>query len=114
MLITPVTYTPVRLYVGQPGTSLSALYTVPEGEKVIVRNIVLANTTSSLAKVSVHFVPAGGTADNTNKVIADYGLSPNTTVVIDMNAVLEAGDSVQAIQAVAGAVTMYLSGVEVK
>lgn len=107
-------YTPKRLYVGQPGTTVGTLYTVPSGYKTIVKNIVLANTTSTDAKITMHFVPSGNSAGNANKVVADYPVSANNTVVIDLSAVLEAGDTIQAVQATAGAVTVYVSGVEVQ
>jgi len=86
---------------------------VPAGKRAIVRNIVLANTTAADAKVTVHFVPSGGAPGNGNKVIADYTVWANDTVVVDLSAVLEEGDSIQAVQATAGAVTVYVSGVEV-
>jgi hypothetical protein len=87
---------------------------VPENTKAIVKNIVLVNTTSTDAKITMHFVPSGSSASNANKIIADYPVRGNDTVVIDLSAVLEAGDTVQAVQDTAGAVTVYMSGVEVQ
>lgn len=104
---------PKRLYIGQPGTSLSTLYTVPDGYKVIIKNIMLINTTSTDAKITIYFVPSGDSANNTNMIISDYAVIANDTVVIDLSAVLESGDTIQAIQTTSGAVTVYVSGVEV-
>ncbi|MGC4378243.1 hypothetical protein WD019_15145 [Fictibacillus sp. Mic-4] len=105
--------TPKRLYIGQPGTAASTLYTVPANTKSIVKNVVLTNTTGADATITLHFVPSGGTAGAANKVISSYTVSANDTVVIDLSAVLEAGDTIQGLQGTASAVTVYLSGVEV-
>jgi hypothetical protein len=108
-------YTPKRLYIGQPGTTLGTLFTVPANTKVIVTNIVLCNTATTTVKVTLHFVPNGSSASNANKIIADYPVSANDTVVIDdLSIVLEAGDTIQAVQDTANAVTVYVSGVEVQ
>jgi kynurenine formamidase len=108
-----LTTTPKRLYVGQPGTSLGTLYTVPANTKTIVKNIILTNTTGTAANVTIHFVPNGGSADATNKIISSYTVNTNDTVVIDLSSVLETGDTIQAIQGTANAITVYVSGVEV-
>lgn len=105
-------YVPKRLYLGQPGTSMTTLYTV--NGKVIVRNIVLTNTASTDSRISIHFVPSGQSPDNSNKIVSDYAVQAGDTVVIDLRAVLETGDTIQAVQATAGAVTAYISGVEVQ
>lgn len=107
-------YTPKRLYVGQPGTSIGTVYTVPANSRVIVKNIVLVNTASSDVTVNLHFVPSGQSPGNENKIIADYAVRAKDTVVIDLSAVLEAGDTIQAAQSTVGAVTVYMSGVEVQ
>lgn len=105
--------TPKRLYTNQPGVSVSTLYTVPASTSTIIKNIFLCNTTGTDANVTLYFVPSGGTAGNTNKVISSYTVSANDSVVIDLSSVLETGDTVQGVQGTSGAITAYISGVEV-
>lgn len=105
--------TPKRIYIGQPGTAIGTLYTVPASTNTIIKNIMLCNTTAIDATLTIHFVPSAGTAGVTNKVISTYTVKANDTVVIDLSAVLSAGDTVQALQGTASAITTYLSGVEV-
>lgn len=105
--------TPKRLYIGQPGTSATTLYTVPANTKSIVKNIVLTNTTGADATITLNFVPSGGVVLPANQIICSYTISANDTVVIDLSAVLEAGDTIQGYQGTASAVTVYLSGLEV-
>lgn len=106
--------TPKRLYTGQPATTIQTLYTVPASTKTIVKNIVLANTTVTDATVDIHLVPNGGTAGATNKIVPTYLVPANNTVVIDFSAALDtAGDTIQALQGTSGAITVYISGVEV-
>jgi hypothetical protein len=106
-------YTPKRLYIGQPGTAISTLYTVPASTKTIVKNITLTNTTASDATVTVNFVPSGGIAGVANRIISTHTVTANNTTIIDLSAVLETGDTIQALQGTANAVTVYISGVEV-
>lgn len=106
-------YTPARLYQGQPGTTEGVIYTVPAGQKVIVKQIVLANVTSSAATISISLVPSGGTAGNANRIVPGVGVNGNSVVVIDMAQVMNAGDFLSAVQGTAGAITVTISGVVV-
>ncbi|BDG48763.1 hypothetical protein [Parageobacillus sp. KH3-4] len=105
--------TPKRLYIGQPGTSLETLYTVPTNTKTIVKQIVLSNTTGTDANVTIHFVPNGQVAGNGNKIFSALTVTANNTGIFDLSAVLEAGDTIQAVQGTANAITIHISGVEV-
>jgi len=105
--------TPKKLYVGQPATTITTLYTVPASTTTIAKNIILANTTATDATIDVHFVPNAGAAGATNKIIPTYTVPTNDSIVVDMAGVLETGDTIQALQATASAITVYISGVEV-
>ncbi|ADU95281.1 hypothetical protein [Geobacillus sp. Y412MC52] len=105
--------TPKRLYIGQPGTTIGALYQVPATYKTIVKNIILCNTTGTDAKIDIYFVPSGNGASAANKVISQYTVSANDTAVINLSAVLGSGDVISAAQVTANAITVYISGVEV-
>lgn len=104
---------PKRIYTNQPGTTLSTFYTVPAATQAIVKNLLLCNTTGTDATITLHFVPSGGSAGTTNKVISTYTVKANDTVIIDLSGVLEAGDTIQGLQGTANAITAYISGVEV-
>lgn len=105
--------TPKKLYIGQPGTTIATLYTAPASTTAIVKNIILSNTGSTSATVTVNFVPSGGTAAAANQVLSSYPVNAYDTITIDMAGVLETGDSLQALQDTSGAITVFISGVEV-
>jgi len=104
--------TPKRLYSGQPSTTLSQIYTVPVGKTTIVKNIILCNTTATDAKIDIYFVSGGSTLPK-DKVISQYTVAANDTVVVDLSAVLESASNISAAQNTANAITVYISGVEV-
>lgn len=112
-MATVKSHTPKRLYTDQPGTSVETLYTVPTDTTTIVKNIVLSNTTGADETITIHFVPSGGTADATNQIVSNSAIGANDTVTIDLSGVLEVGDTIQAVQVTSGAITAYISGVEV-
>lgn len=100
----------VRLYSGQPGTSEGTLYTVPASTDVKVAQIVLCNTTGSPATVSLSTVASGGTASNTNRLLAGVSVDANAVVVIDLNVYMTAGDFLSGLQGTASAITVTISG----
>ncbi len=100
---------PVKLYQGQPGTTSTLLHTVATGKKTIVKNILICNTTSSAATLSVYF----GTASAPNQILNAYSVKANDTILIELSGVLDASDVVRALQGTTGALTVHLSGVEV-
>jgi hypothetical protein len=108
------------IYQGQPGTSEAALTlrpfgatAVPSNTKVILKQIILANTSSSSATVSISLVPSGGTAGAANRIVPNVSVSANSVVVIDLSQVMEPGDFLSAVQGTAGAITVNISGVVV-
>ena len=100
---------PIKIYQGQPGTTSTLLHTVASGKKTIVKNILLCNTTSSDATVSMYF----GTATASNQVLNAYTVKANDTVLVELSGVLDAGDTIRALQGTSGAVTLHVTGVEV-
>lgn len=106
-------YSPKKLYVGQPGSTATTLYTAPASTSTILKNILLCNTTSTDATITISFVPSGGSAGTTNRVFSAYTVKANDTVAVDMSSILSTGDFVSALQGTSGAITAYISGVEV-
>jgi hypothetical protein len=105
-------YTPKRLYIGQPSTSETTLYTVSSGKTVIVKDITLCNTSSSDATISLSIVPSGGIAGNTNRILASLKVSANSVVDITLSQVMNEGDFISGLQGTSGALTLIISGVE--
>jgi hypothetical protein len=96
----------------QLGTSASTYYTVPAGTTSIVKQILLANITSSDATASIHFIPDGSSLLSSNKIFGEITISANTTQVIDLSSVLSVGATIQALAGTASAINMHISGVE--
>jgi hypothetical protein len=98
--------TPKKIYIGTPPTgSGTTLYTVPSNTKLIVKNIVLCNTTATEAQINVNFAGV--------PLIQNYKVAPLDTVVVDLSLVLEAGDTITSMQYTSNAVKLAISGVEV-
>ena len=113
-------YTPARLYQGQPLTEEGTLtltpfsaQLVPVSTKVIVKQVVIANTKNTASKIALSLVTSGETADATNRILPDMEIEPNTTIVVDLSQVMEAGDFLSAKQGTEGAITITISGVVV-
>jgi len=111
-------YTPARLYQGQPLTTENKLTLtpfsaelVPSSTKVIIKQVVIANTKNTASKIALSLVASGGNAGNENRILPDMDIEANTSVVVDLSQVMEAGDFLSAKQGTAGAVTITISGV---
>lgn len=106
-------YTPKKLYTGQPGTSATTLYTAPASTTTIVKNIIVCNTTSSAATLTLSLVASGGSAGATNRIMSSLNILPNDTVLFELSGVLSTGDFISALQGTSGSLTLHISGVEV-
>jgi hypothetical protein len=97
--------TALKLYAGTPSTSSATLFTSPTSTKTIVKCIVIGNTTSTVATITLGFA-------GTNLITA-YSVDPNDTVTIDLSLVLEASETITGLQGTASALNVHISGVEV-
>lgn len=109
-LAAPTTINRARLYQGQPATSAGTAYTVPASTDVKVTSIVLCNTTSSSATVTISVVPSAGTAAASNRVVSALALAGNETVTLDTPVHMTAGDFISALQGTSSAITVTISG----
>lgn len=109
-IATITTLNRIRLYAGQPATSEGTLYTVPASTNAKVTEIVIANTSSATATVSISAVPSGGSAGAGNRLFANLSVDANSVVVMDMSVFLDTGDFLSAVQATSGAITLTISG----
>lgn len=109
-LVNVTTINRVNLYQGQPGTSNATLYTVPASTSVKLASIVVCNTTTSPATVTLDVVPSGGTAGVTHRICSALTVSGSATTVIDSSVYLSAGDFIAGLQGTASALTVTVSG----
>ena len=93
-----------QFYVGTPSTSNTILYTVPASTTAIVKNIVLTNTTGSDATITLQ---AAG-----KDLISSHTVKAKDAVFIDLNFVMNAGQTIVASQGTANAINVFISGVE--
>lgn len=109
-LVTVSTINRVNLYQGQPGTTVSTVYTVPASTTVKLASVAICNTTGSSATLTLSVVPSGGTAGTGNRFMAAYTVRPNDTVIVDSAVYMNAGDFIAALQGTASALTITISG----
>jgi hypothetical protein len=99
--------TPKRLYAGTPLTGAgSTLYTAPALTKAIVKNIVISNVTNADQTITMNI--SGFT------FLYNLQVGANSTAMFDLSLVLETGESITAISSTTNALTVFISGVEVK
>jgi hypothetical protein len=107
-------YTPKLLYAtGYPATGGTTLYTVPVSTGVIVKNILLTNTTGEEAWVTLHIVPEGGSIQNSNKILSSYGVPGNGIAAVDCSVVMDSGSRIVGFNGQNNAVSVTVSGVEI-
>lgn len=100
------------------GNTLEAVYTVGGGKKSRIKQIILCNNFSATAGVDIYIVPSANFASATNKIfkgIAPGGLflRPGESKIIDLDIVLETGESVQWISNLNDNVSGRISGLEI-
>jgi hypothetical protein len=105
-------YTPIRLYQGQPGTTEATLYTAG-GAGVIIKELLIANTSSSAANISLSLVPSGGSAGSSNRLLSNIAVPGSGVAVFDLSQVMAAGDFLSGLQATSGALALTISGVAI-
>ena len=96
----------------QLGTSAASVYTVGSGITAVVKQLLATNTTATASTVSVHLVPTSGTTTTSNLIFASVPVPPNSTLVIDLAQVMNAGDSLHAFAGNAATVNLTVSGYE--
>jgi hypothetical protein len=109
-LVNVTTINRAKIYQGQPTTSSATLYTVPASTDVKLASIVLCNTTTTTATVTLSAVTAAGTAGVTNQIVSAMPIGSNSTVVIDTSIYMSTADFIAGLQGTSGAVTVTVSG----
>lgn len=80
------------------------------GATAVIRSIHVCNTTTSSATLTLALNGTSATA--TNCFIKAFGVPANGLLVENLNIVMESGDTIQALQGTAAALTLIISGVE--
>jgi hypothetical protein len=95
------------LYRNTLGTSSSALYTAPASPvtTTILRNIILANKTTSAVTVTLDI---GGT-----QIVPGITINPNSSKFIDLYTIVQAGTAINGVAGTASAIDCTISGMEV-
>ena len=102
-----------------PSTLLDAtvatLYTVPAVTRAVIQKATVTNLDTVARTVTVHLVPSGGTAADTNAILKAYPVPANFTLDLpDLGShVLEPGATIQALGSAASVLSLRVSGVEV-
>lgn len=110
---------PDILYIGQPATSDTSLYTVPSGKKATITSIHCVNTNSATKYFSLHIVQSGDTiADDvciakTQKLVGTSDTAGGGTWTLEIPIPLNTvGDVINGIQETTAAITITIIGYE--
>jgi hypothetical protein len=107
-------YAPVKLFQAVLTTSDVVLYTVAAATTVILKEIILTNTTATNATVSISIVPAAGSAAVGNRIFEQVPVAAYTTVIIsDLSEVMPTDEDITAKSSAATTITMRASGVTI-
>lgn len=99
-----------KMYLGQPGTSDTLLYTAPAGG-AIVRNIHVANTTTLPATITLG-LNTGAAIAAAEHFLSALMVPPNDTYDWSGFAVLDGSETIRGLQGTSSALTVSISGVE--
>jgi len=96
-------------------TSATTYYTAPPSTKARIDAMTLTNTSAAAVTVTLHLVPAGGTAGDGNIILKakSIGAGESYPVREALGHWLEPGGTIQALASAATSVTLVASGVEV-
>jgi hypothetical protein len=89
------------------------MYTAPASTTTTIKTIVLANTTASDARATLHLVPSAGSATTSNQILGAVTVSANTTTTIDTAIVIPTGASIYALASTTSAINIHISGIEI-
>jgi len=93
------------------GTTDAEIFT--KRNKIIIKQILLANYTATDRTAQIKVVPSGGTTGDEHIVFGDITVQANTTQVIDLAMVVAADASIRGLASAASSINVHISGVEV-
>jgi hypothetical protein len=83
----------------------TTLYTVPAATTAIVKNVIISNKTATAATITASV--SGIT------ILGGVSVDANSTITLDLSTVIQTGEVVAAAGGTAGALSVYVSGVEI-
>lgn len=99
-----------RLYgPAQPGTVTGVLYTVPGATAAVIKQIIVANTTASVATITLG-VNGSAAAD---AILFEVEVEANETYTLDTSLPLATAETIDGLQGTSAALTVSISGYEV-
>jgi hypothetical protein len=95
--------------------SATTEYTSPASTRTIIDKFTVTNITGVAVTLTVHLVPSGGSADNTNKIIDALSVAANATTDISslQNQILAAADFISVLASAANSLVIRASGRQV-
>lgn len=107
-------YTEKRLVSGSLLSDTATTYYTASAPKlkVIIKEMTVCNVTGTDASLTLHIVPAAGTASDANCEFKAVTIAANETKIFGRTSVMETGDMIQALSGTADALALSISGVE--
>ena len=93
------------------GTTEAEIFT--NSNKIIIKQILLANYTATDRTAQIKVVPSGVTTGDEHIIFGDITVQANTTQVIDLAMVVGANASIRGLASAASSINVHISGVEV-
>ena len=93
--------------------AVATQYTVPSNSTVRISAYSIVNTTAGAETYTIHLVPSGDSADDSNKIADAESVAAkptNVQVAAAIGQVLNKGDTLQAFASAASALTQRVSG----
>ena len=97
-----------------PFNAETTIYTCPTAvtTTTLIKQIVVCNTSGSVASFSLSLVPFGGATPSTgNRLFSGLSVAANETIFLDVSQVMTSGDYISCISSISG-ITVTMSGVE--
>lgn len=93
---------PVQIYLGVPQTSKLPVYSVPSGQQITIKQMILTNTDVADSKITVTV--------NSIDIMKDFIVKTGETKIVDMNAVLDKNNTLFLQQEKQNAINILISG----
>jgi uncharacterized protein with putative carbohydrate binding module len=90
----------------------TTVYTVPANTYTMLKQIVVANTSSTAQVLYMSLVPLGNTASFANRILPGTSVNPNTVTILDFSTVMASGDFLTAVASANGTLTITVTGLE--
>jgi len=89
-------------------------YTCPATTQIIIRHVVLTNTTAGALAVTAYIVPAGGSVTDAAKILDAFSIAGHTAYTSPefSGVVLKTGDTIQCFASAATSISMNASGIQ--